>query len=344
MYQAEKQFYQDQAKQLKDTFNMRYPDYVYRRRPNNSRRKRKPDGGGARQVDTTVSLDTGDDVLGLVDVGESFMDAEDSHEDPDSLELHQSSYGDPRKFASSHTRSFSYAYPGMNHPHRSNENREGTSLYGHNSAGVPLCPPQSNSVGPPRLVHSQPDSYRSHSYSGPLFASEPQYSQEAYETSAMRPMPWPQGSGHDRPGAQKHHFSTPANHLTGPELTMGSSRPASNAAFSSGYALPTLHSPFYPSQISSQGSVSYSTGAPHPQSPFSTGIVLPTSSPKTEHENYAYSSASSCSPASVASGQEAPPPYSRRNTNPYISHLHQSSHYSLPNSGLGTPQAYWSGE
>ncbi|EIW75814.1 hypothetical protein CONPUDRAFT_85076 [Coniophora puteana RWD-64-598 SS2] len=42
---SEKQFYLDQAKQLKDNFNLKYPDYVYRRRPNNSRRKRRSDSG-----------------------------------------------------------------------------------------------------------------------------------------------------------------------------------------------------------------------------------------------------------------------------------------------------------
>ncbi|KAG9124696.1 hypothetical protein FRC07_010586 [Ceratobasidium sp. 392] len=40
----EKQFYLDQAKKLKDQFNMRWPDYVYRRRPNNSRKRRKLGG------------------------------------------------------------------------------------------------------------------------------------------------------------------------------------------------------------------------------------------------------------------------------------------------------------
>ncbi|PPQ86450.1 hypothetical protein CVT24_010141, partial [Panaeolus cyanescens] len=42
---SEKQFYLEQAKQLKDTFNTKYPDYVYRRRPNNSRRRRRETGG-----------------------------------------------------------------------------------------------------------------------------------------------------------------------------------------------------------------------------------------------------------------------------------------------------------
>lgn len=42
---TQKQFYLDQAKRLKDTFNSKYPDYVYRRRPNNSRKKRRTDPG-----------------------------------------------------------------------------------------------------------------------------------------------------------------------------------------------------------------------------------------------------------------------------------------------------------
>ncbi|KAF5384734.1 hypothetical protein D9757_006232 [Collybiopsis confluens] len=40
---SEKQFYLDRAKELKETFNSKYPDYVYRRRPNHSRKRRKSD-------------------------------------------------------------------------------------------------------------------------------------------------------------------------------------------------------------------------------------------------------------------------------------------------------------
>lgn len=46
-----KQFYIDRAKELKDTFNASYPDYVYRRRPNNSRRRR-PRSADAATVHT----------------------------------------------------------------------------------------------------------------------------------------------------------------------------------------------------------------------------------------------------------------------------------------------------
>jgi len=45
MPKNEKQYYQDKAKKLKDTFNLRWPDYVYKRRPNNSRKKRRNNPG-----------------------------------------------------------------------------------------------------------------------------------------------------------------------------------------------------------------------------------------------------------------------------------------------------------
>lgn len=53
---SEKQFYLDQAKQLKDNFNQKYPDYVYRRRPNNSRRRRRPDAtiGPSSELHSTI--------------------------------------------------------------------------------------------------------------------------------------------------------------------------------------------------------------------------------------------------------------------------------------------------
>lgn len=61
MRKEDKQFYLDQAKKLKDTFNTRWPDYVYRRRPNNSRKRRKlggsPGAGPARDHDVTINSD-----------------------------------------------------------------------------------------------------------------------------------------------------------------------------------------------------------------------------------------------------------------------------------------------
>ncbi|KAG8747812.1 hypothetical protein FRC10_011257 [Ceratobasidium sp. 414] len=42
-----KQFYLDRARKLKDNFNARWPDYVYRRRPNNTRKRKRPDAASS---------------------------------------------------------------------------------------------------------------------------------------------------------------------------------------------------------------------------------------------------------------------------------------------------------
>ncbi|KAI0075687.1 hypothetical protein K474DRAFT_1365005 [Panus rudis PR-1116 ss-1] len=59
MDMKDKKFYLDQAKKLKDNFNSKYPDYVYRRRPNNSRRKRKSDSDPHSPSDPTAEMDEG---------------------------------------------------------------------------------------------------------------------------------------------------------------------------------------------------------------------------------------------------------------------------------------------
>ncbi|EKM60254.1 uncharacterized protein PHACADRAFT_23667 [Phanerochaete carnosa HHB-10118-sp] len=80
MEMAEKKFYLDQAKKLKDNFNNKYPDYVYRRRPNNSRKKRKPDADAQSPTEHSVGGDTDD---ASVD-DPSPVDAEDQSRDPHS--------------------------------------------------------------------------------------------------------------------------------------------------------------------------------------------------------------------------------------------------------------------
>ncbi|KZT42551.1 hypothetical protein SISSUDRAFT_1058628 [Sistotremastrum suecicum HHB10207 ss-3] len=54
MPQDEKQFYTDQSKKLKDNFNSRFPNYVYRRRPNHSRRKRLGAASSVRGVESSA--------------------------------------------------------------------------------------------------------------------------------------------------------------------------------------------------------------------------------------------------------------------------------------------------
>ncbi|KAI0344339.1 hypothetical protein BDW22DRAFT_1344392 [Trametopsis cervina] len=71
MDMSEKKFYLDQAKKLKDNFNSKYPDYVYRRRPNNSRRKRRLDSDPHSPTDPS-----------LVDDDASIEETSPTEEDP----------------------------------------------------------------------------------------------------------------------------------------------------------------------------------------------------------------------------------------------------------------------
>ncbi|KAJ1304814.1 hypothetical protein OPQ81_005949 [Rhizoctonia solani] len=50
MSSESKQFYLDRARKLKDNFNARWPDYVYRRRPNNSRKRKRTDVASSHPV------------------------------------------------------------------------------------------------------------------------------------------------------------------------------------------------------------------------------------------------------------------------------------------------------
>ncbi|KAF8898022.1 hypothetical protein CPB84DRAFT_1847932 [Gymnopilus junonius] len=74
---SEKQFYLEQAKQLKENFNTRYPDYVYRRRPNNSRKRRRSDAGTMRPVDPALLADQGDELVANIDFEASPTEAEE---------------------------------------------------------------------------------------------------------------------------------------------------------------------------------------------------------------------------------------------------------------------------
>jgi len=65
---------------LKETFNSKYPDYVYRRRPNNSRRKRRPDANTNSLVDPSA-VDAGDDFPAAHDFDYPSVDVQDPPRD-----------------------------------------------------------------------------------------------------------------------------------------------------------------------------------------------------------------------------------------------------------------------
>ncbi|KAF8884145.1 high mobility group box domain-containing protein [Infundibulicybe gibba] len=126
MQPSDKQFFLDQAKQLKETFNTKYPDYVYRRRPNNSRKRRRTDGS-IRGTDNPIPTDMRDEILGTGDPGESSpTDGEDSQVDsladadfsrpPHGL---SHGYNEHTKLGSSHSRVSPYPYTPSDLPYRS---------------------------------------------------------------------------------------------------------------------------------------------------------------------------------------------------------------------------------
>ena len=80
LFKGDKQFYLDQAKRLKETFNSKYPDYVYRRRPNNSRRKRRPDASTNPLFDPSCG-EAGDDFPAAHDFDYPSVDVPDPARD-----------------------------------------------------------------------------------------------------------------------------------------------------------------------------------------------------------------------------------------------------------------------
>ncbi|KAG6879194.1 hypothetical protein C0992_004497 [Termitomyces sp. T32_za158] len=80
----------EQARLLKDNFNLKYPDYVYRRRPNNTRRKRKPDAPGQRPPDTHPSFS---EEVGFDGVGDSPTERDDFHSSEVMSDIHRTRLG-----------------------------------------------------------------------------------------------------------------------------------------------------------------------------------------------------------------------------------------------------------
>jgi hypothetical protein len=72
--QADKAYYQNQARKLKDDFNSKYPDYVYRRRPNNNRKRRRSADRGEGYESS--GSDERDDRSGSADIKHSDLSSE----------------------------------------------------------------------------------------------------------------------------------------------------------------------------------------------------------------------------------------------------------------------------
>lgn len=245
-FQSEKQFYLDQAKQLKETFNSKYPDYVYRRRPNNSRKRRRSDGAAIRPVDHALLVDHTDDLSGSFDVDASptdddQLDATLYHRSPQAM----SHTVIDQKFNLNHPRSsLSHSYSSSEH-FRSNSQDGHRLSYGSNSndrVGPGMTGNPSSGMG----LNSLPYSYGQspgHTQSSPVFGADSVGSQQGWQ---HRGGSWV-GSGQDRiPPAThaKNSYSPPGSWSSPNDST-------SSAASGTSNFFPMLNTPFYPNQSSS---------------------------------------------------------------------------------------------
>ncbi|KAL4063748.1 hypothetical protein V8B97DRAFT_676786 [Scleroderma yunnanense] len=272
----EKQFYLDQAKQLKDTFNQRYPDYVYKRRPNNSRRRRKADAsiGSTSELQSTAdsidecSLEYPDtSPVDAADVDESIYTSHDTRHSSVSAETASS-------YAISQPRETTYP-PGE------------PSTYGL-QRGISYLPSHHGRPPPDVSTGLSVQSSAPGLDSGPSFYQSfpPSQVQSSYfpgsggggegwsagdDSTRIQAQSWSQSNqdhvhARERRGYEQQmpsHGWTSANQLD-PSAAPGPRPP--------NYNFPTLTSPFYPTQGSSQESYSTLAHAPPtiPNPPYSS--------------------------------------------------------------------------
>lgn len=366
--QHEKQFYLDQAKHLKETFNTRYPDYVYRRRPNNSRKRRRTDGH-IRSVDNPHPMDHADDYVGDLGEPSPTEGEESSHGEPPSLSSfsrpsHDVSQSYGEKYGSSRSRSSGHPYSPSD-SFRSN---------GANEHRLPYVSPQNSerlssslgstaSLSSPRLTQpTQPTLQYPYGPPGQgqssLYHTEHPEPRETWTPRVERgPSSW-LGGNRERSltslGGQKpHSYSASAGPGSWPPSASSSmSTSSSSTPQTTHYAFPTLTSPFYPNQPqptfqpASATSTSHSSSSAH----YDTTHIPPTSMSR-DFDNRGYGSSPSVSPAAAyPAGQSRDSlPYPQRSGSRGLPSVHAMSGYVPPppsssGSGSANPagsQGYW---
>ncbi|KII86845.1 hypothetical protein PLICRDRAFT_177571 [Plicaturopsis crispa FD-325 SS-3] len=298
---TDKQFYFDQAKILKDNFDARYPDYVYRRRPNNFRKKRATNDGI-----TMDNSDTGDDMPGMDPSplrGEHPEDALASHSMWPPPFPRRNSNVLPAAAGSPYGL---YApSPGVSRP-RSKSN---VLYHGPSMGASPARSSYISVVHPPSQdldLTPTPQNY----YSEQSAAYPWNWEHDRVDRSHLGPREWqernpprPQAStsGNNADASQSYPIGQrPRDYTSGVpdwDLTVSHSAPGPASRFL-GYDLPIMNTPFYPSEssLSSDYSSSAASSTSHSSrsqydlydhfapSP-SSDTSLYSSSPETKRDN-----------------------------------------------------------
>ncbi|KXN85899.1 Transcription factor Sox-14 [Leucoagaricus sp. SymC.cos] len=335
MPMSEKQFYLDQAKILKENFNSKYPDYVYRRRPNNTRKKnRRGDIGGLRQLDNPQLDD-----IGGHDLGES------SHTDEEALDPgHYSRV--PHDVSQTYDNHSRYASV----PSRYSISSDGFRPTSTHDARVPYPPPSDRlpqDMANSRLGQPNHSSY-SYGYSpAPPTSSiyESMNSSESWQQHKIdRSCAWPASGNPDRIlssiGSSKLDSYTPSG--SSPPTSWqssGASNPTNTS--SNSYQFQALTAPFTPNQSTVTG---YSS-SPSPV-PAGQHYDVPPHGGR-DYDSRPYAPSPSISPSSYPGGRDIP--YSQRQSSisrsvTSVPGISSFNHPGMPSSETSSSHGYWSRE
>ena len=352
--QADKQFYLDQAKQLKETFNMKYPDYVYRRRPNNTRKKRRTDLGGNRAVDHSVG---GGDESGSTEFDDTSPVDEDLFIEaalPDPRQAHMPA--DMSPYDMPHPRASPYTYSPPDVPYRQSHGRapyppSGQQRGNPDASNMPPRHPQTlGSTHHYQQPYIQP--HQNHSDSSHLYSSEHDNAHRTWDAASSvgrsghartTPADWP--NSQDRPLAGLPHDRSQTYPPASGQSSWGRTNspvPTRSTSASASYPFATLTTPFYPNP--SQASGTYSNTTPPSSSISSSNQQYHTSSsgpvsgnsgrPSSGYEHRSYNSSSSSNPYPSTSNRDLHM-YQQHSQHP---HTHTPS--ASASSGSG-PSNFW---
>ena len=287
--QSDKQFYLDQAKILKDNFNQKYPDYVYKRRPNNSRKRRKPDPSPGLPADHASSSEPIDDYSTNADCSDvspvDVADMDDPRAGGQETDVRYASLpADPSggTYPATQPRASSYHPPDS--PYRSLDTRiPFISRPGRNTpdTGMAPCIPSASrgSEHSASYYHPYPSAQHHHlqSYFPESTPSAEAWSSARDDQNRIQMQSWSQGS-HDLGGDDRHRGYAQAVSSHGWTNTSGSEgipSSGSSGASTANYGFQTLTAPFYPPQSSSREGFPSSSVQPVsiPSQPY--GVVTP---------------------------------------------------------------------
>lgn len=330
--QSDKQFYLDQAKLLKDNFNQKYPDYVYKRRPNNSRKRRKTDPAPGLSTDLASSSDIVDEYSGdyndvspvdVADMDDSRYTGQDAR--------YPSLPADPAAATYSTTQSRASSYQPSDVPFRSLGDTRVSyiSRPGRVTPDIGLASTISSasrgSDHGANYYHPYLPAQQQHHAQSPTFFPESSAAGEVWPSARddQSRMQWSQSS--QELGADDRHRGYPqpvSSHAwTNTSASEGIPPSSSSGTSAAGFGFPTLTSPFYPPHSGAQEGFSSSSIQPIsvPSQPY--GAVAPMQGNPVSGRSYptlqqAYSSSSSSAtgsyqpqtrtvPVCLSSGQPA---------------------------------------